>query len=518
MSQNLRKAVSLTAIVIASVTAGVILSADLGWLPRGFAQQQQQETVPTAQGRVAAVTLPSFADMADQVMPAVVSISTTEIVRDQRGGMINPFDFFFPDPRRDPRQEPRRDPRSDPRTPGDDFEGIPQRGGGSGFIITEDGYIITNNHVVEGADRVQVRYGPSGAEKTVEATVVGRDPATDIALIKIEVDRPLPTLRLGDSDSLRVGEWAIAIGNPFEFENTLTVGVISAKGRNLGLSAQSSSFEDFIQTDAAINRGNSGGPLLNIRGEVIGINTAIHGFAQGLGFATPINVAKKIYPQLRETGRVVRGYLGIAIVDVDERTQRAFNLPTRDGALVNSVEPDQPASRAGLRAGDVIVQVDDQRIRNNRDLIDYVSDKGPNQRIRIVYYREGKRQTTTATTGERPGADTERAAPQDSDSDSSARIGISVQELNATLRQRHGIPDEERGVIVTNVRPLSPAADGGLNAGDVILEVNGQAVENLQQLRRIVDRAESGSYLRFYVRTYLRGGQSVARFAIVQMP
>lgn len=507
MSQRFTKVVSLSAIVVASVMAGVILSADLGWLPQSLAQSQT--TVPTAQGPVSAVTLPSFADMAEQVMPAVVSISTTEIVRD-RGRSMNPFDFFFPDPRRNPQAPGPQGPQNE--------EGIPQEGGGTGFIITEDGYILTNNHVVENADRVEVRYGVGERERTVQAKVVGRDPATDIALIKIDVNGSLPTVRLGDSDAIRVGEWAIAIGNPLQFANTLTVGVISAKGRSLGISQQTSSFEDFIQTDAAINFGNSGGPLLNIRGEVVGINTAIRAMSQGLGFATPINVAKKIYPQLKESGRVVRGYIGIGIDEIDEREQRAFNLPSRDGAIVTLVEPGQPAEKAGLRPGDVVVQIDNQPIRTNRDLIDYVSDLGPNRRITITYFRDGQRRTTTATTRERPSGDEVAAVTPSEEEDSSSRLGVSVQDITPALRQRHGIPEDAAGVIVTGVRPLSPAADGNLGEGDVIQEVNGQRVNSVGELRRIVSAAESGSYLRFYVRTYFRGGQSTARFAVVQVP
>ena len=506
MSPSVRKALSVTAIILASVTAGVVLTADLGWLPQSLAQQQTPASVQTVEGPVASVTLPSFADIADRVMPAVVSISTVEIVQGRGGGAINPFEFFFPDPRRAPQEGP-------------DSEGIPQPGGGSGFFITEDGYILTNNHVVEGVDRVQVQYGPTGRERTIDAKIVGRDPATDIALLKIDVEERLPTLRLGDSDAARVGEWAIAIGNPFQFANTLTVGVVSAKGRSLGLSEQSSSFEDFIQTDAAINSGNSGGPLLNIRGEVIGINTAIRAMAQGLGFATPINVAKKIYPQLREQGRVVRGYIGIYIADVDERTQQAFNLPSRDGALVNSVVQGQPAAEAGLQPGDVIVQIDDQRIRSNRDLIDYVSDQGPGKRISIVYFREGQRRTTTARTTERPGEESVRSAPGASEEDASAaRLGIAVQDLTDAARQQSGIGNDLDGVLVTTVRPLSAAADGGLSPGDIVTEVNGQRVRNVGELRRIVEAARPGSYLRFYVRTPIRGGDPVARFAIVQVP
>src|SRR6185369_10248219 len=236
-----------------------------------------------------------------------------------------------------------------------------QRSGGSGFIISPDGYILTNNHVIEGASKVEVHYGADengNGGHTVEAKVIGHDPATDIALLKIDSTGNLPNIPLGDSDRIRKGDWAIAVGNPFEFENTLTVGVISAKGRSLGLSNETRSFENFIQTDAAINFGNSGGPLMNIAGEVVGINTAIRGGgAQGIGFATPINTAKRLLPQLKQ-GKVTRGYLGMTIQEVNDDARQAFNAPGATGALVQSVEPGKPADTAGIKQGDIVVELD----------------------------------------------------------------------------------------------------------------------------------------------------------------
>ncbi|HEY0787974.1 MAG TPA: trypsin-like peptidase domain-containing protein, partial [Thermoanaerobaculia bacterium] len=357
----MKRNLSIAAIVVASVAAGMVLTADFGWLPGSSAQQTAQE------GTIPAVALPSFADVAERVMPAVVSIRSTEIIRPGQGGEgINPFDFFFGPGRPRPDAEP---------------EAIPQRGLGSGFIISPDGYIITNNHVVGNAERLDVHY--DGGEKTARAKVIGRDPATDLALIKIDVDEQLPTVRLGDSARTRVGDWAIAIGSPLQFENTLTVGVVSAKGRSLGLSTETFSFENFIQTDAAINQGNSGGPLLNLRGEVIGINTAISGIGQNIGFAIPVDVAKKVYPQLKESGHVVRGFLGINIDEVDEEFQEALNLPTSDGVLVQGVTSGSPADEAGIERGDVITDVDRIHIRRTRDLIDYVSDQRPGTKVNL---------------------------------------------------------------------------------------------------------------------------------------
>jgi serine protease Do len=510
MSHGVKRTISIAAIVIASVAAGVILTADLGWMQQSHAQQQQ--TIPAAGGSVSAVTIPSFADVAARTMPAVVSITTTEVVREselrRRGqGGIDPFDFFFPDPNRRP-QEPEED------------EERRQQSGGTGFIISPDGYIITNNHVIEDATKVEVHYGEGDGERTVEAKVIGRDPATDIALLKVDVDEQLPTVRLGNSDNIRVGDWALAIGNPLQFENTLTVGVISAKGRSLGISETTNSFENFIQTDAAINFGNSGGPLLNIHGEVIGINTAIRAYAQNLGFATPVNIAKKIYPQLKEKGKVTRGYLGIRIGEVDERTRTAFNLPNRRGAFVQSVDPG-PAQRAGIQPGDVIVQIDNQEIRRNRDLIDYVSDQPPGTTIKITLYRNGEKRTINAVTGERPaGPEDSREEAETAPNQTRNKLGISVQDLSPAVRGSYGIPDEAQGVVVTNVKEVSPAGDENIAAGDLITEANGQKITNVEQLRRIVDAAKSGQYIRLYITRYARGGggRSQSFFALPRIP
>ena len=506
MNQGFKRAISIAAIVVASVAAGVVMTADFGWMPQSNAQQTQ--SIQTNQGTVPSVTIPSFADVAARSMPAVVSITTTEVVREsqmRRRGGVDPFDFFFPDPRRRGQDGEEED------------EERRQQSGGSGFIISPDGYIITNNHVVEGATKVEVRIGED--EDPVPAKVVGRDPATDIALIKVDVKRELPTVRLGDSDRIRVGDWALAIGNPLQFENTLTVGVVSAKGRSLGISETTNSFENFIQTDAAINFGNSGGPLLNINGEVIGINTAIRAYAQNLGFATPINVAKKIYPQLKDRGKVTRGYLGIRIGEVDEKTRQAFNLPSRRGALVQSVDAG-PAQKAGIQPGDIITQIDNMEIKRNRDLIDYVSDQPPGTQIRITLYRNGERRVITATTGERPQTigDEEEEEEETSSGTTRNKLGMSVQELTPSVRQMYGLEDDVRGVIVTHVKDVSPAGEAGIADGDVITEVNGTRINSLDQLKTIVDAARSGQYMRFYITRGARGARAQSFVVIVQIP
>lgn len=513
MNSRSKRILSMIAIIVASVAFGIIISADLGVMRKSNAQTAAAP-IPTPTGSVQAVTIPSFADIAARVAPAVVSIRSTEIVKtnDRRRNFgMDPFDFFFPDPRRRPGATPNpNDDEDDERA---------QRSGGSGFIISPDGFIITNNHVVDGASKVEVRYGADAdgnGGHTVNAKIVGRDPATDIALLKIDVTQ-LPSLSLGDSDRIRKGDWAIAIGNPFEFENTLTVGVVSAKGRALGLSRETSSFENFIQTDAAINYGNSGGPLLNISGEVIGINTAIRGGAQGLGFATPINTAKRILGQLK-AGKVTRGYLGMGIVAVTDDVKESFNLQEARGALVQTVEQDKPAERAGIKPGDVIIEVDGRRINTNRDLIDYISYLPVGSRVNVTVIREGQRKTITATTAERNDAnDDDETAPASDSGPTRNKLGMSVQNLSPQLRQMYSIDEKVRnGVVVTNVKQVSPAGEA-LSEGDVISEVQGQKINTVDDFRAAIDRTRSGQTIRMYVTSSGRAGV-ISGYRFIKVP
>jgi serine protease Do len=513
MNASTKRILSTMAIVIASVAFGILISADLGLMRTSKAQTS---TIQTAQGVVPAVTIPSFADVAARVMPTVVSVRSTEIVKlseQRRRGMggVDPFEFFFPDP----------SGRRQPQQPQDDEERR-QESGGSGFIISADGFILTNNHVIEGASKVEVHYGADengNGGRTIPATIVGRDPSTDIALLKIDVNQELPYIRLGDSDRVRKGDWAVAIGNPFAFENTLTVGVISAKGRSLNLSPETSSFENFIQTDAAINFGNSGGPLLNIAGEVVGINTAIRGGgAQGIGFATPINTAKTLLPQLKK-GKVTRGYLGMNIADVNDEYREAFNLPEARGALVQAVTPGKPADKAGIRHGDVVIEVNGQPIRNNRELIDTISYLPVGSAVKITLLREGKRQTVTARTEERPpDGDTDEEESPSASEPVRDKLGMSIQDLTPELRRLYSIGEDVRGVVVTNVKNVSPAGEANINEGDVISEVQGQRVTNVSEFRNAIDRIKSGQRMRFYVTTSARGGQSISTYRIITAP
>ncbi len=494
MNRRIRP-IGLFAVVAAAVVAGAVLTASLDLSPRLAATKPN---APPAAPAGPTMTIPSFADIAQGALSSVVSITSTEIVK---GGEMSPFGegdpfrFFFGHPQQ--------------RTP----EEHKQVAGGSGFILSDDGKILTNNHVVSGAQKIQVRLSD---REILTASVLGTDPATDIALIKVDAKRKLRPIPLGDSDKLRVGEWVMAIGNPMNFESTVTVGVVSAKERR-GLSdnPNSASLQDFIQTDAAINFGNSGGPLINVGGQVVGIATMVVRPAQNIGFAVPINMAKAILPQLEAKGKVTRGLLGVSARNVDQDIQQAFHLPSLDGAFVESVSPDLPAARAGIKPGDTIVKVDDTPVRGTRDLIDYVSSKAPGQKVRVTILRESRTVTATVTLTERESGEKREGRPAAERRGSRDKLGLSVGELTLELRRHLGIEPGVTGVLVEDVQEVSPAGDQGLAPGDVITEVNGKAVRSVGQFRDEIDRLKKGDYLRLYVLRFQP--QQIARYVIIQM-
>jgi serine protease Do len=505
METRTKRALSFSALIAAAVVFGMVVAGSVNVTPRSEAQRE----TPTARTTQASgVLLPSFADIAQEAMPSVVSITSTDIVKGsqrRRGtnpfGEGDPFEFFFGPPGSPRRGQPRDD------------EEHKEVQGGTGFIISEDGYVVTNNHVIDGADKIEVRL--NNKEK-VTAKLVGKDPATDLALLKIDVKERLTPLALGDSERLRVGDWVMAIGDPLNFDKTVTVGVVSAKDRS-GLTADpgTRSFENFIQTDAAINFGNSGGPLINVRGEVIGINTAMFRPAQNIGFAVPINTLKTILPQLRDKGKVVRGFLGINIVNVDTDREAAFKLKSLDGAFVESVEAGKPAEKAGVKPGDTIIQVDSMPVKDTRDLIGYVSSKAPGSRVKLVIVRDGKQVELTATLAERgaegeEGDDTEKMSSQDSRD----KIGISVMELTPQARQMQRIKPGIDGLLVVHVKEVSPAADAQIQEGDVITQVNGEKVTSTEQFGKLVARAKKGEYLKLYVYS---PRADISRFALVKI-
>ncbi len=416
----------------------------------------------------------AFRDVAKKVSPAVVYISTEQTVKGQQ--VPEQFRDFFDE------EFFRR------------FFGVPeqreykQRGLGSGFIVSKDGYILTNNHVVGKADKIKVTLPD---KRELDAKVIGTDPKTDVAVIKIEGDN-FPTASLGDSKTIEVGDWAIAIGTPFGLSQTVTAGIISASGRaNIGIV----DYEDFIQTDAAINPGNSGGPLVNIEGDVIGINTAIFsrsGGYQGIGFAIPINMAKNIMDSLITKGKVVRGWLGVMIQPVTQEIARSFGLKEATGTLVGDVLKDGPAEKAGITRGDVIISFDGKPIDGPNTLRNIVAQTEVGKKAPVVVIRDGKEKTIEVTIGEQEAGiqasvETPSSAPEKS--------GLTVQELTPEIANQLGYTDDE-GVVISDIKPGSPASEAGLQRGDLIKEVNRQPVKSLSDYNKAMSSVgEDKSFL-----------------------
>ncbi|MHB1350816.1 MAG: DegQ family serine endoprotease [Desulfobulbus sp.] len=411
----------------------------------------------------------AFASVVKQAAPAVVHVRVEKSVKGSghEFDLFNDpfFERFFGPQFKHPRQDEQRE--------------FKQRGAGSGFIISKDGLILTNNHVVGEADTITVRLAD---EREFKAKVIGTDPQSDVALIKIEADH-LPVLPLGDSDRLEVGEWVIAIGSPFELNQTVTVGVVSAKGRNrIGIN----DYENFIQTDAAINPGNSGGPLLNIHGEAVGMNTAIFsrsGGYMGIGFAIPINMTKAIQEQLLKQGKVTRGWLGVVIQDVDEELAKSFGLDKAKGALISEVAEKSPAAESGLQKGDVIIELNGIEVTDVSTLRNNVALIAPGSKVDAVVIRDGKKKTIRITIGEQPA---EMAKAGVNGDESLQSMGLTLQDLTEELAGQFGYrPDQ--GVLIAEVEEGSPAALAGLKPGQLIEEVNRHRVRNIKDLRKALE-------------------------------
>ncbi len=417
---------------------------------------------------IAPVGLPgSFADLAERVSPGVVNIQTSKTVKG--AAVPKAFeDFFFGGPFEERFGQEHKVPSL-----------------GSGFVVSPDGYIVTNNHVVENVDTIRVKLleGPE-----LEAEVVGRDPKTDIALIRVKPDVDLTALPLGDSKTVRPGDWVVAIGNPFGLEHTVTAGIISAKHREIG----QGSYDDYIQTDASINPGNSGGPLLNLKGEVIGINTAINPRALRIGFAVPVNMAKDILPQLRAQGHVTRGWLGVVIQRITPELAEHLDLGDQHGALVTRVIPGGPAEEAGVERGDVIVEFDGKKIEEFNDLPRVVASTPISKDVKLEVRREGKTKTLRATVVAMEEGEEEVVASAETGDET--EFGLRVQDLTPELAQELGV-DEKRGAVVSAVEPGSPADEAGLNRGDVILEVDRNEIDGAGALRDQLAAAGEGALL-----------------------
>ncbi len=406
----------------------------------------------------------SFADLAEHVKPAVVNISTTKTFKNRKGpGMQfgrSPFgddffDRFFGD-------MPQRE--------------FKQRSLGSGFIISNDGYIITNNHVVEQADKILVKVSDG---KEYEAKIIGTDAKTDIALIKIKSGNSFPAVEIGDSDKVRVGEWVIAIGNPFGLEQTLTAGIISAKGRVIGAGP----YDNFIQTDASINPGNSGGPLFSMDGKVIGINTAIVAHGQGIGFAIPINMAKNILAELKTKGKVTRGWLGISVQDITEDIAKNLNHKDKSGALVSDVFKGDPADRVGIKIGDIIKEINGKSIKDTRELLLAIAALHVGEKMTVKALREGKEMLFEVVVSER------KDRPElVSTIGGKGYFGLAVQEISPEVARQFGIGKND-GVIVTDVAGGSPADDVGIQAQDIIAQVNKLKISSIKDYNKEMSKA-----------------------------
>ena len=422
----------------------------------------------------------AFVSVAEHAMPAVVNVSTTPKKATGTEGppqMEERFREFF-----GPEFFERFFRRRQPQEP---------RASGSGVVVDPRGYILTNNHVIENAEEIHVRLSD---QRKFTATLIGRDPKTDLAVLKIDAPAPLPVADLGDSDKIRIGQWAVAIGNPFGLDRTVTVGIISATGRTrVGVAT----YEAFIQTDASINPGNSGGPLLNLDGKVIGINTAIVATGQGIGFSIPINMARDIMRQLIEKGRVVRGWLGIAIQDLTEELAAGFGVAPRSGVLVADVIKDSPAEATGLKAGDIITEFGGKPVREVPDLQKRVAATPPGQRTSLSVIREKKPTRLTLKIGEMPAEETViAAAPRDEG------WGLTVTALTPELAERHQLT-AKRGVVVTAVTPESAGDRASIRPGDAILEVNRQPVADGEGFRKALAAAQPGNPVLVYLQ---RGG------------
>jgi serine protease Do len=473
------------------------------------------------------VALPDFSEIASDTLPAVVGVQNTTVDKngdaDTEGDNGVPddqlFQFFFGGPG-SPRV-PRNHPQINPRQP------QPQRrvSSGSGFIITPDGYILTNNHVVEGATKLQVTL--DGGEK-YEADVIGTDPMIDLGLIKIDPKgKQLPTLPLGDSDSVKVGQWVMAIGNPFSLEQTVTVGVVSGKKRQVGIGSTDPGLANFIQTDAAINFGNSGGPLIDGQGRVIGINTAIQRgeLAEGIGFAIPINEARKAAEELRAGGTVKRGFLGITMNDtgINAKAREYYKLPDNNGVIVAGVAPKQPAAEAGLRPNDIIRKIDGNPVKDNHDLLAMIASRKPGETVKLEVWRAGETLKLDVKLAARPSVNAES---EDSDSKpddepvvptSAEGLGVTVQAIPANVRKQLKMDNEAPGVSILSVDPASDAAEEGLAPHQFITSIDDKPLRTVAEWNRIVNSLKPGETVKVDLKFYDDRGER-AQIVFLSVP
>ncbi len=493
-----RSKLSGLALIIIGIVAGALFFSQINesTQPQVYSSPEPPQTSTPQADSVAPADRPistlrefnqAFVDIAKSVKPSVVTVFTERVFKVRRHPFFGgPFEDFFEDffgqRRRNPEEQEFR-----------------QRGLGSGVIVSKDGYILTNNHVIQKADTINVRLLDG---RTFPAEVVGVDPKTDLALLRVDADN-LPVIQLGNSDELQVGEWVMAIGSPLSpnLAHSVTRGMVSAKGRsNVGIA----DYEDFIQTDAAINPGNSGGALINLDGELIGINTAIAsrtGGFQGIGFAVPVNMVRSVMESLIKHGKVIRGWLGIYIQDINENLAKAMDLPGTEGALVADVVEDSPAEEAGLQEEDVILELNGKKIPNTADLRNNIASTPPGTEVTLTIFRDGESKKVQVTLGKlEPESPSPKVEQKLQD-----LFGFSVAPFDQQMAQQYNLDQSLKGVVVTGVEPGSKAARAGLNEGDLVVAVNRKKAENMRQFNELVGELEKGDTVFLRV---IRGNRS----------
>lgn len=460
------KSTRIVSFGIYAVLVSLLLGCDLN-VSRGSKAQ------PAGKAELFAGKEGPFRKIAQDVLPSVVNISAEKVVEQRR---TFEFDYPFKEHFKDFEKFFRDVPPS--------FRGR-QNSLGSGVVISEDGYILTNNHMIKGAEKIVVTFYDKSAYKGDDVEIVGKDARTDLAVLKVHADKRLQPVRLGDSDEIEIGDWAIAIGNPLGFNGSVTVGVISAKGRSGITLPEGPTQQDFIQTDASINPGNSGGPLLNIQGEVIGINTAIatrSGFGQGIGFAIPINLARSVYTQLVEKGKVVRGWLGIYIRELTGDLIEAIGV--KEGVLVNEVLEGSPAEASGIEPGDVIVEFDGMKTESIPELQRVVAETSPGKKVKVVVVRDGKKKELSVEIEEMP--EDIAAVGVEEEPEEKGWLGLKVASVDSEEARKLGVESEE-GVLVTDIEFGSPGEEAGIRPGDVVLKIDKKKVKDLSSYEKIRD-------------------------------
>ncbi|MDI6781790.1 MAG: DegQ family serine endoprotease [bacterium] len=462
-----------TLLILVCVTLGGLIGVGVGAHKyiSGCMSNLKIEKAEHRPGAKDAVSLQdAFVKVAEDVSPCVVNLSVEKTVRDNgfsgfgfhNGFEGTPFEEFFKD----------------------FFGGSPRefkdQSLGTGFIVDSQGYILTNNHVVKGADVITVHLLDG---RKFKGKIIGTDPKVDLALIKIDVSDSLPTAKLGNSSKTKIGEWVIAIGNPFGLEHTITVGVISAKGRSLG---QSTQYENFIQTDASINPGNSGGPLVNIYGEVIGINTAIVAGGQGIGFAIPVDIAKHIINGLIKHGKITHAWLGIYIQNIDETLAKHFKVDPESGVLVADVMKDSPAQKAGIKRGDIITMVNGRKILTPSDLQSEILEKEVGEKVEVTVLRDGKKDVYEIVLEEMD----KDGEGSDLSADEHGWRGMTLQDITPEIASSFKLPSKVQGVIVTRVEPKTPAAESQIQKGDVLVGINNQSIDSLDRFNEIAKQIQ----------------------------